>query len=101
MRRPLVPPVVMFLSGIAAARLVVLPAPVWLVGGLLAAGLALLCAAYRGQFAATIFLLLLLFSIGAGRLEVELRLLPPHHVDRLPEHVLESPLPIEGGVASP
>ncbi|HLC20640.1 MAG TPA: DNA internalization-related competence protein ComEC/Rec2, partial [Candidatus Methylomirabilis sp.] len=101
MRRPLVPPVVMFLSGIAAARLVVLPAPVWLVGGLLAAGLALLCAAYRRQFAATIFLLLLLFSIGAGRLEVELRLLPPHHVDRLPEHVLESPLLIEGVIASP
>ncbi len=101
MRRPLVPPVVMVLSGIAAARFVVLPAPAWLLGGLLAAGLALLCAAYRRQFAATIFLLLLFFSIGAGRLEVELRLLPPHHVDRLPEHVLESPLMIEGVIASP
>ncbi|MCI0408745.1 MAG: DNA internalization-related competence protein ComEC/Rec2, partial [Acidobacteria bacterium] len=101
MRRPLVPLVVLFLSGIVAARLVVLPSSVWLIGALLAAGLALLALAYGRPRVPTVFLLLLFFSLGAGRLEGELRLLPPHHVDRLAEEVLEQPLRIEGIVASP
>ena len=101
MRRPLVPLVVMFLLGIAAARLVVLRAPFLFLGGFLAAGLALLSAAVRRPLVSTAFLLLLFLVLGAGRLEVELRLLPSHHIDRLPEEVLERPLLIEGIIASP
>ncbi len=101
MRRPLVPPVVMFLLGIAAARLVALPAPFLFLGGFLAAGLALLSAAVRRPLVSTAFLLVLFLVLGAGRLEVELRLLPSHHIDRLPEEVLERPLLIEEIIASP
>lgn len=101
MRRPFVPLVVLFLSGISAARLVVLPSSVWLIGALVAAGVALLSLAYGRPHVPTVFLLLLFFSLGAGRLEGELRLLPPHHVDRLAEEALEQPLWIEGVVASP
>jgi hypothetical protein len=50
---------------------------------------------------ATLFLLLLFFALGAGRLEVERRLLPSNHVDRLPEEMLEEPLWVEGIVVSP
>ena len=101
MRRPLVPLVVLFLSGIATARFIVLPSSVWLIGALLAAGLALLSVAYRQPHLSTVCLLLLFFSLGAGRLEGKLRLLPPNHVDRLAEEALEQPLRIEGVVASP
>jgi len=101
MRRPLVPLVVAFLSGIGAAELAVLPAPVWLTAALLAVALSLLFAAYEHPLVATLFLLLLFFALGAGRLEVERRLLPSNHVDRLPEEMLEQPLWIEGIVASP
>src|SRR3990172_7144688 len=90
MRRPLVPLVVVLLSGIGAAELALLPV-----------ALSLLFAAYEHPLVATLFLLLLFFALGAGRLEVELRLRPLHHVDRLPEGVLEEPLWIEGIVASP
>ncbi|MBI2883746.1 MAG: DNA internalization-related competence protein ComEC/Rec2 [Candidatus Methylomirabilis oxyfera] len=100
-RRPLVPLVIAFLLGIVAARLLQLPAVVWLLAGLAAAGLALLSAAYSRLRDASAFLLLLFFSLGAGRLGVESYLLPPHHIDRLPEEVLEQPLLIEGVVASP
>ena len=101
MRRPLVPLIVLFLPGIATARLVALPSSVWLVGALLAAGLSLLSTAYGRSRTATVFLLLLFFALGAGRLEAEFRLPAPHHVDRFPEEVLEQPLRIEGVVASP
>ena len=101
MRRPLVPLVVVFLSGIGAAELAVLPAPVWLTAALLAVALSLLFAAYEHPLVATLFLLLLFFALGAGRLEVERRLLPSNHVDRLPEDALEQPLWIEGIVVSP
>jgi len=101
MRRPLVPLVVAFLSGIGAAELAVLPAPIWLTAALLAVSLSLLFAAYEHPLVATLFLLLLFFALGAGRLEVERRLLPSNHVDRLPEEMLEQPLWIEGIVASP
>lgn len=101
MRRPFVPLVVLFLSGIAAARLVVLPPPVWLFGAVLAAALALLSVATGRSRVATAFLSLLFFALGAGRLEVELRLLPLHHIDRLVEDLLEQPLRIEGVIASP
>jgi competence protein ComEC len=100
-RRPVVPLLVVFLSGIVAAQLALLPAPVWLIGGLLSAALSLLFASYERPRAATIFLLLLFFTLGAGRLEVELRLLPPDQVDHLPEETLEQALWIEGIVASP
>ncbi len=100
MRHPLVPLVIAFLLGIVAARLLQLPAVVWLFAGGVAAGLALLSAAYSRLRAAGTFLLLLFFSLGAGRLGVESYLLPPHHIDRLPEEVLEQPLLIEGVVAS-
>lgn len=101
MRRPLVPLVVAFLLGIVAARCEVLPALSWLLAGLLAAGLALLAASYRRQHAATAFLLLLFLALGAGRLEVELRLPPANHIDHLPEEILDQPLMIEGVVVSP
>jgi competence protein ComEC len=101
MRRPLVPPVVMFLSGIAAAQLAIVPAPFWLLGALLAALLALLFAVLSRPLTSMAFLLLTFFALGAGRLDVELRLLPPNHVDRLPEEVLEQPLLVEGVIASP
>lgn len=101
MRRPLVPLVVVFLSGIGAAELAVLPAPVWLTAALLAVALSLLFAAYEHPLVATLFLLILFFALGAGRLEVERRLLPSNHVDRLPEDALEQPLWIEGIVVSP
>lgn len=101
MRRPVLPLVVVFLSGIGAAELAVLPAPVWLISAPLAAGLALLCALLDRPRLATLFLLLLFFALGAGRLEVERRLLPSNHVDRLPEEMLEEPLWIEGIVVSP
>lgn len=101
MRHPLVPLVIAFLLGIVAAGLLQPPAVVWLFAGGVAAGLALLSAAYSRLHAAGAFLLLLFFSLGAGRLGVESYLLPPHHIDRLPEEVLEQPLLIEGVVASP
>ncbi|MDE2059562.1 MAG: DNA internalization-related competence protein ComEC/Rec2 [candidate division NC10 bacterium] len=101
MRRPLVPLVIAFLLGIMAVRLLQCPAPIWLFTGVAAAALALLSAAYRRLRVASAFLLLLFFSLGAGRLGVEPYLLPPHHIDRLPEEVLEQPLLIEGVVASP
>ncbi|MBI2903158.1 MAG: DNA internalization-related competence protein ComEC/Rec2 [Candidatus Methylomirabilis oxyfera] len=100
MRRPIVPLVVVFLSGIGAAQPAVLPALVWLISAPLAAGLALLSALHDRPRLATLFLLLLFFALGAGRLEVELRLLPADHVDHLPEEALEQPLRIEGIVAS-
>ncbi|KAB2959814.1 MAG: DNA internalization-related competence protein ComEC/Rec2 [Candidatus Methylomirabilis oxygeniifera] len=99
-RRPLVPLVIAFLLGIVATHLLQLPAVVWLLAGLAAAGLALLSAAYSRLLAAGAFLLLVFFSLGAGRLGVESSLLLPHHIDRLPEEVLEQPLLIEGVVAS-
>src|SRR3972149_188801 len=98
MRRPLVPLVVVLLSGIGAAELAVLPAPVWLTAALLAVALSLLFAAYEHPLVATLFLLLLFFALGAGRLEVERRLLPSNHVDRLPPEMLEQPLWLEGVV---
>ena len=101
LRRPLAPLILAFLLGIVAARLLQLPALVWFLASLVAAGLALLGTAYRRLRVASIFLLLLFFSLGAGRLEVESYLLPPHHIDRLPEEVLEQPISIEGIVASP
>src|SRR3990172_6737356 len=101
MRRPLVPLVVAFLSGIGAAELAVVPAPIWLTAALLAVALSLLFAAYEHPLVATLFLLLLFFALGEGGLEVERRLLPSNHVDRLPEEMLEEPLWIEGIVASP
>lgn len=101
MRRPLVPLILAFLLGIVAARLLQLPALVWFLAGLTAASLALLGGAYRRLRVAGIFLLLLFFSLGAGRLGVESSLLPPHHIDRLPEELLDQPLLIEGVVASP
>ncbi|HZY31719.1 MAG TPA: DNA internalization-related competence protein ComEC/Rec2, partial [Candidatus Methylomirabilis sp.] len=102
MWRPIVPLVVVFLSGIGAAELAVLPAVVWLISAPLAAGLTLLSALHDRPRLATLFLLLLFFALGAGRLEVERRLLPSNHVDRLPEEeMLEQPLWIEGIVASP
>jgi competence protein ComEC len=100
-RRPVVPLIVVFLSGIGAAELAVLPAVVWLISAPLAAGLTLLSALHDRPRLATLFLLLLFFSLGAGRLEVELRLLPADHVDRLPEEMLEEPLRVEGIVVSP
>jgi competence protein ComEC len=101
MWRPIVPLVVLFFSGIGAAELAVLPAPVWLISAPLAAGLALLFALHSHPRLATAFLLLLFFTLGAGRLEVERRLLPSNHVDRLPEDMLEQPLWVEGIVVSP
>ena len=101
MRRPIVPLVVVFLSGIGAAELAVLPAAVWLIGAPLAAGLTLLSSLHDRPRLATLFLLILFFSLGAGRLEVERRLLPSNHVDRLPEEMLEGPLRVEGIVVSP
>jgi competence protein ComEC len=101
MRRPLVPLVIALLLGIVASRLLPFPVLVWLLTGPAAAGLALLSAAYRRLRFASIFLLLLFFSLGAGRLGVESYLLPPHHIDRLPEEILEQPLLIEGVVVSP
>ncbi len=101
LRRPLVPLVIAFLLGIVAAHVLQLPALVWLLAGLLAAGLALLSAAYHRLHLATGFLLLLFCALGAGRLEVEPYLLPPHHIDHLPEEILDQPLLIEGVVASP
>ncbi|MDE2484481.1 MAG: DNA internalization-related competence protein ComEC/Rec2 [candidate division NC10 bacterium] len=101
MRRPLVPLVIAFLLGIVASHLLPFPVLVWLLTGPVAAGLALLSAAYRRLRAASAFLLLLFFSLGAGRLGVEPYLLPSHHIDRLPEEILEQPLLIEGVVASP
>src|SRR5574337_76312 len=100
MRRPLIPLVVAFLLGVIAARLLQVPAPVWLLTGLAAAGLALLSAVY-GRLRAAACLLVLFFSLGAGRLGVEPYLLPPHHIDRLPDEFLDQPLLIEGVVASP
>ncbi|MDE2179303.1 MAG: DNA internalization-related competence protein ComEC/Rec2, partial [candidate division NC10 bacterium] len=101
MHRPLVPLVIAFLLGIVASHLLPFPVLVWLLTGPTAAGLALLSAAYRRLRAASAFLLLLFFSLGAGRLGVEPYLLPSHHIDRLPEEILEQPLLIEGVVASP
>ena len=101
MRRPVVPLVVVFLSGIGAAELAVLPAAVWLISAPLAAGLTLLSSLHDRPRLATLFLLFLFFALGAGRLEVERRLLPSNHVDRLPEDALEQPLWIEGIVVSP
>jgi competence protein ComEC len=101
MRRPLVPLVIAFLLGIVGARLLQLPAVVWLLAGVTAAGLSLLSAVYNQRRAACVFLLLLFFSLGAGRLGVESYRLPPHHIDRLPEEVLDQPLLIEGVVTSP
>ncbi len=101
LRRPLVPLILAFLMGIVAARLLQLPALVWFLAGLVAAGLAMLGAAYHRLRVAGIFLLLLFFSLGAGRLGVQSYLLPPHHIDRLSEEALEQPLLIEGVVASP
>src|SRR5574337_1101923 len=101
MRRPLVPLVLAFLLGIVAAHLLHLPALVWFLAGLTAAGLAMLGGVYRRLRVAGVFLLLLFFSLGAGRLGVESSLLPLHHIDRLPEEVLDQPLLIEGVVASP
>ncbi|MGH7370014.1 MAG: DNA internalization-related competence protein ComEC/Rec2, partial [Candidatus Methylomirabilaceae bacterium] len=101
MGRPLVPLVIGFLAGIAAARYLPLPSLVWLITGLLAASAALLFAAYDRRLAATMFLLPLYFALGAARLDTELRLLPPHHIDRLPDELLEQPLAVEGVVASP
>ena len=95
------PLIVVFFSGIGAAELAVLPAPVWLISAPLAAGLALLFALHDRPRLATAFLLLLFFTLGAGRLEVERRLLPSNHVDRLPEDMLEQPLWVEGIVVSP
>src|SRR3990172_585230 len=100
-RRPLVPLVVVFLSGIGAAEVAVLPAVVWLISAPLAAGLTVLSALHDRPRLATLFLMLLFFSLGAGRLEVERRLLPSNHVDRLPEEMLEEPLRVEGTVVSP
>jgi competence protein ComEC len=96
-----VPLVVVFLSGIGAADLAVLPAVVWLISVPLSAGLTLLSALHDRPRLATVFLLLLFFSLGAGRLEVELRLLPADHIDRLPEEMLEERLRVEGIVVSP
>jgi competence protein ComEC len=101
MRRPLVPLVVALLLGIVAARLLPLPALVWFLAGPAAIGLVLLSAAYHQLRVASLSLLFLFFSLGAGRLGVELRLLPAHHIDRLPEETLDQPLVIEGIVASP
>lgn len=101
MRRPLVPLVIAFLLGIVAARLLQLPAVVWLLAGVTAAGLSLLSAVYNQRRVACVFLLLLFFSLGAGRLGVESYRLPLHHIDRLPEEVLDQPLLIEGVVTSP
>lgn len=101
LRRPLVPLVVAFLLGIVAARLLPLSVFVWLLAGLLTTGLALLSAACRRLRVASLFLLLVFFSLGAGRLGVESYLLLPHHIDRVPEEILEQPLLIEGVVASP
>ncbi|MGH7369508.1 MAG: DUF4131 domain-containing protein, partial [Candidatus Methylomirabilaceae bacterium] len=101
MGRPLVPLVIGFLAGIAAARYVPLPSLIWLITGLLAASAALLFAAYDRPLAATMFVLSLFFALGAARLDTELHLLPPHHVDRLPDELLEQPLTVEGVVASP
>ncbi len=101
MRRPLVPLVIAFVSGIVAVRLLPLPPPVWLLTGLAAAGVILLSAVHSRLRIADACLLLLFFSLGAGRLGVESYLLLPHHIDRLAEEVLEQPLLIEGVVASP
>lgn len=101
MSRPLVPLVVAFILGIVAARLLPLPPLVWLLAGLGAAGLALLSAAYHRLHIAGACLLVLFLSLGAGRLEVEPYLLPPHHIDRLSDELLDQPLLIEGVVASP
>ncbi|MBZ0169512.1 MAG: DNA internalization-related competence protein ComEC/Rec2 [Kofleriaceae bacterium] len=100
MRRPLVPLVVAFLLGVMAARLLQVPAPVWLLIGLAAAGLALLNAVYCRLRVAGACLLVLFFSLGAGRLGVEPYLLPSHHIDRVPDELLDQPLLIEGVVAS-
>lgn len=101
MRRPLVPLVIAFVSGIVAVRLLPLPPPVWLLTGLAAAGLILLSAVYGRLRIVGACLLLLFFSLGASRLGVEPYFLPPHHIDRLAEEVLEQPLLIEGVVVSP
>ncbi|WP_337287962.1 DNA internalization-related competence protein ComEC/Rec2 [Candidatus Methylomirabilis sp.] len=101
LRRPLVPLVIAFLAGIVAVRLLQPPALVWFPTGLVAVGLALLSAAYHRLHIAGVFLLFLFFSLGAGRLGVEPYLLPPHHIDRLPEEILEQPLLLEGIVTSP
>lgn len=101
-RRPLVPLAVAFIAGIVVAHSAPIPALVWFIGSLLCGGLALLFAIYRRTKAATGPLLLLFFMLGAGRLEVELRLPPPpHHIDRLPEALIEQPLMLEGIVVSP
>ena len=101
MRRPLVSLVVGFLAGIAVARYLPLSPLVWLIGGLLAALAALLFAAYDRPLVATMFLLPLFLALGAARFDVELRLLPPHHIDHLPDELLAQPLTVEGIVASP
>jgi len=101
MRRPLMPLVVAFLAGIATARFVPLPSSVWLLGTLLIAGLALLSTGYGRTRLATLALLGLFFALGAGRLDVVVRLPPLDHVDRLPAEVLEEPLQLEGVVTSP
>lgn len=101
LRRPLVPLVVAFLLGVIVARLLQVPAPVWLLTGLTSAGLALLSAVYCRLRVTGACLLVLFFSLGAGRLSVEPYLLPPHHIDRLPDALLDRPLLIEGVVASP
>ncbi|MGB4781605.1 MAG: hypothetical protein WBH61_06175, partial [Candidatus Methylomirabilis sp.] len=75
LRRPLIPLILAFLLGIVAARFLQLPELVWFLAGLVAAGLALLGTAYRWLRVASIFLLLLFFSLGAGRLGVESYLL--------------------------
>jgi competence protein ComEC len=100
-RRPLVPLVVGFLAGLAAARFVSLPPAVWLIGGVLAASGALVLAAYHRPLAASLLLPPLFFALGAARIDAELRLLPPHHIDHLPDELLAQPLTVEGVVASP
>lgn len=100
LRRPLVPLVVAFILGIVAARFVRFPAPVWLLIGFGAVSLVGLNAAYHRLRITGACLLVLFFALGAGRFEVEPYLLPPHHIDRLSDELLDRPLLIEGVVAS-
>jgi competence protein ComEC len=100
MRRPLVPLVVAFILGIAAASVVTFPSWAWLLGTLLMAGLALPLAASDRRRAATGLVLVLFLALGAGRLDAERRLRPADHVDRLPEELLDAPMRIEGVVTS-
>lgn len=100
LRRPLVPLVVAFILGIVAARFVRFPAPVWLLIGFGAVSLVGLNAAYHRLRVAGACLLVLFFALGAGRFEAEPYLLPPHHIDRVSDELLDRPLLIEGVVAS-